>query len=168
MSVLVTGGNGFLGQFIVDAILEQHRDWTVTVLDLARPRQATSNVRYEIGDVTVISSVHSIIRKAKPRAIIHAAGMVPELAERYGRKLEAQVLKINVEGTRNMLAAAKDQGVEAFVWTGSCTAVTDDMRREYRNIDEAVPTSNQSLVYGESKVRATLTLSQLSRLTQLV
>jgi len=159
-NVLVTGGAGFLGRFIVDAILEKHQDWTITVFDLVGPGHARSNVRYEVGDVTVDSSVRSVIRKAEPCAIIHAAGIVPELAERYGRRLEAQVFRANVEGTRNMLAAAKDHGVEAFVWTGSCTAVTDDMNREYRNIDEAVPTSKQSLVYGESKVRATFSLSQ--------
>ena len=150
--VLVTGGTGFLGSFIVDAILEQHPEWAITVLDLVSPKQARRKVQYEIGDVTVESSVRPIIERVKPRAIVHAAGMVPELAERYGRSLEAKVYKVNVEGTRTMLAVAKDHGVETFVWTGSCTAVTDDMRREYRNIDEAVPTSNQSLIYGESKV----------------
>ena len=158
-NVLVTGGTGFLGQFIIDAILEQHQDWAVTAFDIVSPQQARSNVRYEIGDVTVDSSVRSIIRKIKPSAIIHAAGLVPSLAERHGRGLEAQVFRVNVEGTRTMLAAAKDHGVEAFVWTGSCTAVIDDMSREYRNIDEAVPTSSQSLVYGESKVCATFSSS---------
>ena len=151
-SVLVTGGTGFLGAFIVDAILEQHPEWTITVLDLMSPEKAKSNVQYEVGDVTDASTVSSIIQSVRPRAIIHTAGVVPELAERYGRRLAAKVLKVNVEGTRTMLAAAKSHGVEAFVWTGSCCAVTDDMTREYANIDEAVPTSNQSLVYGESKV----------------
>lgn len=160
MNVLVTGGTGFLGSFIVDAILEQHPEWAITVLDLVNPKQARSRVQYEIGDVTVHSSVCSIVQKVKPRVVIHAAGLVPELAERYRRRLQARIFKVNVEGTQNMLAIAKEHGVEAFVWTGSCTAVTDDMRREYRNVDEAVPTSNQSLIYGESKVRVVLPQTQ--------
>ena len=74
------------------------------------------------------------------------------LAERYGRKDRDKVFRVNVAGTRNMLVAAKDNGVEAFVWTGSCTAVTDDMKYQYPNVDERWPTSNHSLIYGESKV----------------
>ena len=153
VSVLVTGGTGFLGSFIVDSILEQHPDWALTVLDLSSPEKNRKNVAYEVGDVTCAATVSAIIQRVKPQAIIHAAGMVPELAERYGRSLEAKVFKVNVEGTKTLLAAAKQHGVEAFVWTGSCTAVMDDMTREYPNIDETVPTSSRSTIYGESKVR---------------
>ncbi len=153
ISILVTGGTGFLGSFIVDAIMEQHPDWVVTVMDLLNPKKNRENVIYEVGDVRDTSTVNAIIQSVKPKAIIHAAGMVPELSERYGRSLESKVFEINVEGTRTLLAVAKNNGVEAFVWTGSCTAVMDDMTREYPNIDEEVPTSSRSTIYGESKVR---------------
>ena len=152
ISVLVTGGTGFLGSFIVDTILEQHPEWDVTVMDLVRPKKFKENVKYKVGDVTVTAVVNAIIERVKPQAIIHTAGMVPELAERYGRNLEAKVFEVNVEGTRTLLTAAKRHGVEAFVWTGSCTAVMDDMTNDYPNIDESVPTSRQSTIYGESKV----------------
>ena len=150
-SVLVTGGTGFLGVFIVDAIQEQHLEWSITVLDIVLPKAPRDNVVYEIGDVTDLKSVTAIIDRIKPKVIIHTAGLVPELAERYGRKLKERVWDINVNGTRNMLSAAKKAGVEAFVWTGSCCAVTDDIRYQYPNIDETWPTSNTSLIYGESK-----------------
>lgn len=65
------------------------------------------------------------------------------------------MFNVNVNGTRNMLAAAKAAGTRAFVWTGSFTAVTDDMRHQYANIDERWPTSSHSLIYGESKVSST-------------
>ena len=152
-SVLVTGGTGFLGAFIIDSMLEQHPEWMITVLDLVSPEKARRNVEYEIGDVTDKPTVSAIIQRVKPRVIVHTAGIVPDLAERYGRRLEAKVFKVNVEGTRTLLTAARTHGVEAFVSTGSCCAVTDDMTREYANIDETVSTSAQSLIYGESKVR---------------
>lgn len=150
-SVLITGGIGFLGVFIVDAIQEQHLEWSITVLDLVLPKAPKDNVVYEIGDVTDLQSVIAITDRIKPKVIIHTAGLVPELAGRYGRKLKERVWDTNVNGTRNMLSAAKKAGVEAFVWTGSCCAVTDDMRYQYPNIDETWPTSNTSLIYGESK-----------------
>lgn len=151
-SILLTGGIGFLGSFIINAVQEQHPEWTITVLDLDLPRVVKDNVKYETGDVTNTESMRRIVGIVKPDVIIHSAGLIPELAFRYGRDWEERVFSVNVNGTSNMLAAAKASGVKAFVWTGSCTAVTDDMRYQYANIDERWPTSSHSLIYGESKV----------------
>ncbi len=151
-TVLVTGGTGFLGSYIVDAVLKQHPEWRVTVLDLNLPTVSTFNAVYEIGDVTNAATVNAIVDKVRPDVIIHAAGLVPELAGRYGREQEARVFDVNVNGTRNMLVAARNAGVRALVWTGSCCTVTDDMKYQYANIDERWPVSSRSLIYGESKV----------------
>ena len=159
--VLITGGVGFLGTFIVEATREQHPEWDITVLDLNSPKIPKENIAYELGDVTDLVSVTAIVAKMKPNVIIHTAGLVPELAGRYGRKQRDRVFDVNVNGTRNMLAAAKNAGVEAFVWTGSCCAVTDDMRYLYPNIDERWPTSNHSLIYGESK--ASMAFASISK-----
>ena len=150
-SVLITGGVGFLGSAIVDAVQKQHPEWVVSILDLTLPNVPKPNVRYEGGDITDAASVRAIVGSIKPDVIIHSAGLVPELAFRYGREQRDRVFSINVDGTRNMLAAAKSSGVKAFVWTGSCTAITDDFRHQYRNMDERWPTSSHSLIYGESK-----------------
>ncbi len=150
-NVLITGGTGFLGGFIIDAVQEQHPEWALTVVDLNMPTLAKKNVKYEIGDITDFACISGLVERVKPDVIIHSAGLVPELPFRYGREWNDRVFNINVNGTRNMLAAAKVFGVKAFVWTGSCTAVTDDMRYQYANIDEQWPTSSHSLIYGESK-----------------
>ncbi|KAL9126460.1 MAG: hypothetical protein Q9217_004498 [Psora testacea] len=154
VSVFVTGGTGFLGIFIIEALREKHPDWSITVFDLKPPREPKPHVTYWQGDVTSADDVEGAIKAFKPRVIIHSAGLVPPLKHRFGRELESQVLNINLNGTRNMLTAAKKHGVEAFVWTGSCTAIIDDFRYQYRNIDETYPTSDKSLLYGESKAAA--------------
>ncbi len=154
-SLLITGGNGFLGSAIIDAVQERHPGWIVTVLDLTFPHVPKPNITYQTGDITNATSVNTIVHKVKPDAIIHSAGLVPELAFRYGREHQDRVVNVNVNGTRNMLAAAKNSAVKALVWTGSCTAVTDDLRYQYRNIDERWPTSSHSLIYGESKASST-------------
>lgn len=123
----------------------------MSVLDLQLPSQPKENVHYELADITIAAETKRVFESVWPVAVIHSAGLVPELANRYNRRAQERVFNVNVNGTRNVLAAAKKAGVKALVWTGSCTAVTDDVRFEYPNIDESWPTSRHSLIYGESK-----------------
>ncbi len=159
VSILLTGGTGFVGRAIIDAAKEKHPDWAITVLDLKNPSQSNSDIRYVIGDITVAAEVHRIVEETKPNIIVHTAGIVPGLADRYKRRQREVVWNTNVNGTQNVLDAARGNGVEAVVWTGSCTAVTDDMRYQYPNIDETCPTSDHSLIYGESKASIPLNAS---------
>ncbi|KAI9848641.1 MAG: hypothetical protein M1838_000444 [Thelocarpon superellum] len=80
--------------------------------------------------------------------------MVPQFADRYGRQKEAQLWRVNVEGTRNVLAASKAAGVKALVYTSSIAVLFDDLSRDFLNVDETVPVADHSLVYGESKAAA--------------
>ncbi|KAL9597784.1 MAG: hypothetical protein Q9219_004911 [cf. Caloplaca sp. 3 TL-2023] len=153
-SVLVTGGSGVLGSAIVTAMRESHPEWILSILDLRRPTDTKPGISFWDCDVTDSAAVEEVICRIKPTAVIHTAGMVPDLVDRYGRKARGKVFKVNVEGTRNVLAAAKSNGVKALVWTGSCTAVTDDFSKQYPNINESWPVSSHSLIYGESKAKA--------------
>ena len=151
LSILITGGTGFLGSAIVDAVRHKHPDWAASVMDLKGPAQPRSNIKYMAGDVTAASDVTEILKTVKPTVIVHTAGLVLELADRYGRKSRDSVFDVNVNGIRNVIAGARENEVEALVWTGSCTAVTDDTRYQYPNMDERWPISHHSLIYGESK-----------------
>lgn len=152
--VLITGGAGFVGGAIVRAIKEKHPDWAISVFDVNAPSFHESGVSYVAGDITNAEEVDRVVSEIRPCALIHTAGIVPSLASRYGRSEQERVFEVNVGGTRNVIAAAKHAGVKALLCTGSCTAVTDDMRYHYPNIDETWPTSCHSLIYGESKAAA--------------
>lgn len=155
-SALITGGTGFVGSAIVRALFDKHPECAVSVLDLRPPSEtdASRDVQYYQADVTSLEEVSRVFNHVRPEVVIHAAGIVPCVDDRYSRKKQAFVFKVNVEGTRVVLQAARDAGVKAFVHTSSCTVVTDALDYELPNIDEKLPRMSHSLMYGESKAAA--------------
>lgn len=154
-AVLITGGCGFVGAAIARAIAEKHPKCVITVIDIQPPgsvHKVPSQAKFLRVDVTSIEEVEDALRKTRPAIVIHTAGVVPPLAERFARRVQSQVWKLNVDGTRIMLDVSKRLGVKAFVYTSSCCVLIDDMRLPYRNVNEQWPTSQNSLIYGESKV----------------
>lgn len=157
-NILITGGCGFVGSAIARAIAEKYPRCAITVIDIAPPgpvHKVPSQAEFVKVDVTSAVEVEKVIQRARPTTVIHTAGIVPVLAERFGRRMQSAVWKLNVDGTRIMLEVSKRLGVKAFVFTSSCCVTIDDMRLSYRNIGEDWPTSQTSLIYGESKVRMT-------------
>ena len=153
--ILVTGAVGFVGSAIARAIAEQHPECRITVLDRSPPdstHELPSHVAFVQGDITVPNDLHSALEQAKPQIVVHTAGIVPVLSERFGRRIQQLVWETNVEGTKNMLDAARQAGVKGFIYTSTCCVVIDDMSMPYRNIDERWPIPESSLIYGESKV----------------
>lgn len=154
-NVLISGGTGFVGAATARALAAKHPTCAITVVDLNSPGSVhvvPHGVSFIQADITHPEETEEVVNRVKPDVIIHTAGIVPVLGERFGRKLEGFVWKINVEGTKSMLEAAKQAGVKAFIYTSSCCAVMDDMDVSYPYITEDWPTSPSSTIYGESKV----------------
>ncbi|KAJ5735366.1 uncharacterized protein N7483_000491 [Penicillium malachiteum] len=155
--VLISGGTGFVGSATVHALAGKHPRCAITVIDRSPPRPQHAlpeGISCMQVDVTCMSEVSEAFQTIQPDVVIHTAGIVPGLADRFGRRREKEVWRINVAGTQNMLDAAIENGAEAFIYTSTCCVVTDDMRSSYANIDERWPTSSNSLIYGESKATA--------------
>lgn len=155
MRVFLTGSAGFVGTAILDALLSEHPSWTYVASDRlpeAAWEREKDNVKYMRLDIRDRDQVKHAVSQARPTVIVHSAGIVPQGITRYTQDRRDEVLETNVGGTINMIAAAKACGVSAFVLTGSCTAITDDLDHEYPNMTEEVPFPAKCLLYGESKV----------------
>lgn len=156
-SIVLTGGLGFLGRAIVKAVQEAYPACHIIILDRAldeRGIESRQKVEVRHVDITSAADVSQAFSHIQADTVIHTAGYSPLLNVRYSRSQEELTRKVNIDGTRNVLNAAKEAQCKAFVYTSSCCAVTDDLTGYYANIDETFPVSRKSLPYGESKVEA--------------
>jgi dihydroflavonol-4-reductase len=144
----VTGGTGFVGAHVVRALLRRGR----TVRCLVRSSSRLSNldelpVEVIPGDVTDPASHSRALAGA--RRVFHCAADY-RLSARDPREIYAA----NVEGTRNVLAAASEIGAEKVVYTSSVGAL--GLNRDGRPGNEETPVEPRSVIghYKKSKLQA--------------
>jgi UDP-glucuronate 4-epimerase len=129
--ILVTGGAGFIGSHLVDKLLAEG-DWQVSALDnfneFYAPRikhdnlaQHADNPRFRLfeADICRAEQLREIFAQNEFDAIVHLAAWAGVRPSLLNPKLYTQV---NVDGTVNLLDAAKEFGVKQFVF-GSSSSV---------------------------------------------
>ena len=117
MLALVTGATGFIGANLVEALGQ--RGWRVRALHRAASSlKALAGLAYEsaIGDVTEPASLAPAMRDVD--VVFHVAAVAD-----YWRSDPSRLMQVNVEGTRNVLRAAREAGVRRVVFTSSCAAL---------------------------------------------
>ena len=162
MRVLVTGGAGFIGSHLVDALLD--RGDAVAIADhLHRSPRPWVGEALQRGaqlhacDVRDLASVRRAFAAARPDVVMHLAAQVDVRRSVEDPALDAQV---NVAGTVSVLEAALEVGAGRLVMA-STAAVYGDPR--------SLPTDERSVMaplspYGTSKAGAEWYLAQYRRL----
>jgi GDP-4-dehydro-6-deoxy-D-mannose reductase len=98
--VLVTGGNGFVGHWLTNALLAAGDD--VTVTGLGQLDSAARPLKWLAADMRDAAAVDAAIEQSRPDAIVHLAGIsFPPEAERAPEA----TYDVNVLGTVRLLAA---------------------------------------------------------------
>jgi nucleoside-diphosphate-sugar epimerase len=126
--VLVTGGSGLLGRFVVQALIGRT---DVVVLDLKKPVQ---DVLYHLADITEIDAVRDAM--AGVDAVVHLAGFDDGDAPD-----EDGYIAVNLNGAWNVLRAAEEAGVNvvAAAASNAATGIGRAGPPDYLPIDEAHP-----------------------------
>ena len=148
MSVLVTGGTGFIGSHLVRALLARGD----RVRCLVRPTSSLSNlegldVEPVEGDLRRPSSLVPAVRGC--RAVYHCAADYRLYARDPG-----EIYAANVDGTRAILQVAGDEGVERVVYTSSVGALGLESDRSPANESTAVDLGSMIGHYKRSKFLA--------------
>ncbi len=116
MRSLVTGATGFIGSNVARALIQRGDDVRVLVrADADRRNLAGLPVEIAVGDVRDARSLDRAVPGC--RRVFHVAALYSFWAP------EPLLVEINVEGTRNVLAAAERAGVETIVHTSSVAAL---------------------------------------------
>ena len=142
-SLLVTGGTGFLGLHTCEYFKE--RGWDVTAFDLKpfKPEDEIEGVDFVEGDVRDEEAVSAAIAESGADAIVHTAAALPLWDDQ-------RIRETTIDGTRNVLWAAKESDVERVVYVSS-TAVYGT--HDSHPITEESPLDGVG-AYGEAKIEA--------------
>ena len=145
MRIVVTGCNGFIGSHIVPALAEAGHAVTGTV----EPGVASQSADLPLRTVDIRTGDGLAAAFAGADAVIHLAARNHVLRETTKDPL-SEYRRVNVEGTRNVVRAAREEGVRLFIHMSSIKAMgegTGDI------LDETAP-CQPSTPYGISKLES--------------
>jgi UDP-glucose 4-epimerase len=162
MRILVTGGAGFIGSHLVDALLARGDE--VTLVDHLRRslrpwvgEALRQGAQLHAADVRDLGSVRDAFAAARPEVVMHLAAQVDVRRSVADPAYDAQV---NVAGTVSVLEAARSVAARRILFASTAAAYGDPERIPTPEDDPIAPLSP----YGTSKAAAEWYLRQYARL----
>jgi UDP-glucose 4-epimerase len=146
MRVLVTGGAGFIGAYLVPALLE--RGDAVTVFDLAAEPASLARCRERIdyvrGDLGSPSDLERAMASCRPDGVFHLGAILAGPCEEDPRR----GFRVNFDSTAVLLDACVAQKARKFFMLSSIAVFGRDAPEPVR--DDAA--KNPETIYGQTKL----------------
>jgi UDP-glucose 4-epimerase len=165
MDCLVTGGAGFIGSNLVDALLARGDSVTV-VDDLSTGRRENLDGALSAGatlvelDIREREKVAELAREVRPETIFHLAAQIDVRKSVADPAFDAS---INVGGTANVLEAARAAEVRRVVFSSTGGAIYGEGDGQRLPLREDAPLAPEA-PYGQSKFAGEGYLSLYERL----
>lgn len=115
-NILLTGGTGFIGQYIVAELLQHGYAVRVLARHIPPAKKRFPAAEYVQGDVLDIFALEDALQGID--TVIHAAAHVS-----FWRKERAKMMRINVEGTANVVNLCLDAGITRLIHLSSTAAI---------------------------------------------
>ena len=155
MAVIVTGGAGFIGSHVVEALVARG-DEVHVIDDLSNGKRANVPAGVELHVHDIREPINAIVRDAGATAIVHLAAQADV---RVSVAEPVRDASVNVVGTVNVLEAAREAGARVvFASTGG--AIYGECERPAREDDPCLPLSP----YGAAKLAGEGYLGAFARL----
>jgi nucleoside-diphosphate-sugar epimerase len=145
MNILVTGASGLVGNLIARRLAFQGQHVHALVRSLERAKHVSDIVaEVVIADLMVPATLDRALDGIE--TVVHCAGLVGS-----GRSTAEDYFRINTEGTRTLVNAARARGVKRFVFMSTAGVYGINMLKG--NVDENMPL-RKSNGYTNSKIAA--------------
>jgi UDP-glucose 4-epimerase len=157
MKALVTGGAGFIGSHLVDALVARG-DEVLVIDDMSTGKREnlesalTESATLEVMDITDTGVLMTTIEGFRPEAVFHLAAQID-----VRRSMADPVfdVRLNVLGTVHLLEAASRVGAERFVFTSTGGAIYGEGAERLHEMPFPESARCEPFsIYGQSKLAA--------------
>jgi len=123
MKILVTGGAGFIGSNLVDALINEGHD--VCIVDnLSTGQKENLNAKAKLFEMDITDKkLAEVFAQEKPEAVFHLAAQIDVRKSVADPVADAQ---INILGSINLLENCKKFGVKKFIFSSTGGAIYGD------------------------------------------
>lgn len=144
-SVLITGGSGYVGRLVTEALAEEPGDVETVVstdIHLPPPEQRHDSIHYELLDIRDGKRLAGLVDEHDVDVVVHLATVVGSHEQAY---------EIDVGGTENILEACVDGGVRKLIVTSSGAAYGYHSDNEAYLTEESPLRGNEDFPYSRHK-----------------
>ena len=144
MKVLVTGGAGFIGSHVVDALIKKG-DEVIIIDNLSTGFERNINSQAKFYSLDICdSNIKNVFETEKPQVVMHLAAQTAVTRSIIDATFDANV---NILGSLNLISNCVNFGVNKIIYDSSCALYG---KPEYLPVDEKHPINPLS-PYGVSK-----------------
>jgi len=151
--VLVTGGTGFLGSYIIKDLVE--KGYAVRAIRRSNKlpfwisKQIMDKVEWVDGDVLDVVALQDAMEGVD--TVIHSAAVVS-----FAPKQQKEMYQVNIEGTANVVNMALEKNIRRLVYISSVAALGRTANGGHVNEEKKWEESKVNTHYAKSKFKAEL------------
>ena len=145
--ILITGANGLLGTYLIRELLgrkEQLIGLYRSALPATLSQEELKQVEWVQGDILDVALLSDLM--ARCDKVYHCAGLVS-----FNPRMASMLMKVNVEGTANVVNSALANGINKLVHVSSVAAIGRKRNNETVSEETKWDIASNPSVYGESK-----------------